>query len=765
VTADVPTSAPGTAVPAGSSGAAQAAGPALAGVRVAVFGQTRSELLVARLLGDQGAEVSIVPASQAARWPSPDTSPSVVVDAERGAGRGAGSLPPAAAARLVAAGAIYCLFTGLPPAAPGAVPPSSEALLAAELGLNRVAKPAGDPDPEPLGIASGYAAIWAAIYVTAALRVRLASGRGSRIEVPLFSAGLSVIGRNLVRLDRPELIDPLTLPRLPISDIYECRDGRFVQSHGTFANFAEVLCQVIGRPEWAASAAAGVTALASPEEAQMWHARFDEAFLARDALEWERMLNEAGGACTMCRTHAEWRQEREVAQAGIVVTADAIAGPGVPPGGPRQTGMTGPAMTLSEETRPAGGVGQGEAGLGVGSGDPAAGGRSGWPEPLAEQRKAGPLSGLRVLDLCIILAGPTCGRTLAELGADVIKVDSPERSVSPYGWLDVNRGKRSMLINLKTEAGLALARELAADADVVLENFRAGKVAQLGLGYHALRKVRPGLVYGSMNAFDFESDWAPRAGWEHNAQAGSGMQVARQRDGRPRPVPVPVNDYATGLLAALGVLLAVLRRDRTGAPAHVRASLARTATFLQLGAFAGEASLARRVDASRSLRTADGWIRVESARNVESAEPAESAGAAGTEGPEREAPVGRELASPGISAAELAGRSSAEAVRLLRDRGVLAVTERTPPDLLGEDWARDEGLIVAWEHPHWGPMRQGMARMRASEFEPSAGWPAPDPGEHTEAILAQLGQSRAAVEQLRASGAVAGRRPLFPDRE
>jgi len=531
-----------------------------------------------------------------------------------------------------------------------------------------------------------------------------------------------VIGRNLVSPGRPGLIDPLSLPRLPISDIYRCRDGRYVQSHGTFAHFAAILCQVIGRPEWASAAAAGVTGLASPAEVQLWRDRFAAAFLERDAREWERLLNEAGGACTMCRTHDEWRREREVARAGIVTGADGQAGD---PGG-----LTGPAVTISAEGRPA--VGAPPAAAARASGQPLGSQPGpGWPA-LAAPDAGLPLSGVRVLDLCIILAGPTCGRTLAELGADVIKVDSPGRAVSSYGWLDVNRGKRSVLMDLKTAEGLRLARELAAGADVVLENFRAGKIAQLGLGYEALRRARPDLIYGSMNAFDFGSDWARRAGWEHNAQAGSGMQVARQRAGRPRAVPVPVNDYATGLLAALGVLLALLRRDRTGAPAQVGASLARSATFLQLGTVSGEAALARPADDSECLRTADGWIRT----------------------------------APGqASPAEVAGRTSARAAALLRDRDVAVATERVPRDLLTADWARSEGLIVEWDHPAWGTLRQGMARMRSSAFEASPGWPAPDPGEHTVAVLRQLGRSQAEIDQLSAAGVVARRRPLFPDQE
>jgi crotonobetainyl-CoA:carnitine CoA-transferase CaiB-like acyl-CoA transferase len=701
-----------------------AARPVLADLRVAVLGRSRSELLLAKLLRDQGAIVTLLAGTPgtpgtSATPGSPDApggaAADIVVDAEvAGAEAGVGTISRAAAAAVVARGGIYCLFTGLPPAAPRAVPPDREALVAAELGLNRCGDPAQDPDPEPLGVTSGYAAIWAAIYLTAALRIRSGAGRGARIDVPLLSAAVSVIGRNLVSLDRPELIDPLSLPRLPISDIYECRDGRFVQSHGTFGHFAEILCRVIGRPEWAASAAAGVTSLSSPDEVARWRGRFAAAFLERDAAEWERVLNQAGGACTMCRTHEEWRREPEVAAAGIVTAAPQAPG----------SGLTGPAVTITAEPPHRG------SGLG-----PADDRRPAWPALADELRRPGPLSGLRVLDFCIILAGPTCGRTLAELGADVIKIDSPRRGVSSYGWLDVNRGKRSMLIDLKTPAGVSLARELVADADVVLENFRAGKLAELGLGYDTLREIRPGIICGSMNAFDYGSDWAPRAGWEHNAQAGSGMQVARARDGRPRAVPVPVNDYATGLLAALGVLLAVLRRDRSGAPAHVQASLARTATYLQLGSFAGEASLGRRPDASRSLRTADGWVRTEAAGLADTA---------------------------GLAGADVSDRASADVAGLLRDQGALAAIERTPRDLLGEDWARAAGLIVAWDHPRWGPLRQGMARLKASEFETSPRWPAPDPGEHTEEILRQLGRSPADIAQLTEAGTVASRRPLFP---
>lgn len=652
------------------AGSSDAGNAPLAGLTAAVLGDTRGELLLTKLLTGQGAR--IVAGHDA----------DLVIDAERDDGRG--SLGADEAADLVARGSIYCLFVGRP-----GIPPSSETLLAAEVGLNRVADPLGDPQPEPLAILSGYAAIWAALYLTAALRMRLSSGKGTRIEVPLQSAALSVVGRSLISMDRAELIDPLRLPKLPISDIYRCRDGRYVQSHGTFPHFAEILCTTMGHPEWAAGAATGVSRLPSAEHVEMWRKRFAEEFMKRDALEWETTINAAGGACTMCRSHEEWRAEQVFSDARMV---------------------SGPPVAVSAE-EPVRGRHSSTRGF--------------WPG-LGGRR--GPLSDVQVVDLCIILAGPTCGRTLAEFGADVIKIDSPNRPVSPYGWLDVNRGKRSMIIDLKSSEGAQIVRDLAMGADVVLENFRAGKMASLGVGYEELREVRPDIVYGSMNAFDFETDWAPRAGWEHNAQAGSGMQVARQRDGEPRPVPVPVNDYATGLLAALGVMLGILRRDRTGAPARARASLARTATFLQLGEYDGDEVYKRRLPESAGVRTTDGWIRAE---------------------------------SDAATVRATSTLSAAQAVRRLGEQGVRAVVECVPTDLLHGDELRDEGLVFWWDHPHWGHMSQGMAKLRANGIEVSPGWPAPDPGEHTRGLLAELGRDAAEIDRLAALGAIGDRRALF----
>ncbi len=222
-----------------------------------------------------------------------------------------------------------------------------------------------------------------------------------------------------------------------------------------------------------------------------------------------------------------------------------------------------------------------------------------------------------MLDLCIILAGPTCGRTLAEFGADVIKIDDPNREGGIASHLDVNRGKRSMLLDLKTQAGRDVFWRLLEDADVVLQNYRAGALERLGLGYEAVRAAKPDIIYASLNAYGHDGPWERRPGWEHLAQAATGMQM-RFGDTQPELQPFPVNDYATGILGAYAVALALHHRAKTGQGQEVRSALAYTATLLQspfMQSFEGKRWDEPRGTATlgfgplqRLYRASDGWF-------------------------------------------------------------------------------------------------------------------------------------------------------------
>ena len=221
-----------------------------------------------------------------------------------------------------------------------------------------------------------------------------------------------------------------------------------------------------------------------------------------------------------------------------------------------------------------------------------------------------------MLDLGIILAIPSCGRTLAEFGADVIKIDSPHRNPVPW-HNDVNRAKRSILLDLKSEEGREIFWRLLEDADVVLENFRTGVADKLGIGYEAVRARRPDIVYCSVNAYGQTKDYAERPGREVLVQALTGMQT-RYGGEKPAQNPINANDYATGLGACLGVALALLHRRRTGQGQYVNSALIYGATLMQsslLQAYEGKQwdepgglDCLGRGPLYRAYRASDDWV-------------------------------------------------------------------------------------------------------------------------------------------------------------
>ena len=360
----------------------------------------------------------------------------------------------------------------------------------------------------------------------------------------------------------------------------------------------------------------------------------------------------------------------------------------------------------------------------------------------------GALDGIRVLDLCIILAGPTCGRTLAEYGADVIKVDPEHRKPSLTPWLDVGRGKRSVCLNIRTDSGLDAFLRLADTADVILTGFRKGVAERLGIGYERLSGRNPGVVYASINAFGQEGPWASRPGFDQNAQAATGMQLRNGGDGRPAPPPYTFNDYGTGLMAAYGVIMALLARERTGEGQKIDTALAYTASTFSSAYMVDFEGFAPNEIAgpeakgtgptSRLYRTADGWIALSAdggRERLSSLAPfADAAGDADVE-------------------AVFRARPSAEWTRLLNAAGMPSVEARGLDEARADAYARDNGLIASQSHPAFGDVEHGGAaqRLSATPARPTA---APTFGADTEDILRELGYSAARIEAMRADGAI-----------
>jgi len=207
-----------------------------------------------------------------------------------------------------------------------------------------------------------------------------------------------------------------------------------------------------------------------------------------------------------------------------------------------------------------------------------------------------PLAGLKVVELARILAGPWAGQTLADLGAEVIKVEAPEgddtrrwgppfieregdRSAAYFHAC--NRGKKSVTADFRAPEGQAFVRDLVKDADVLIENFKVGGLAKYGLDYPSLRKVNPRLIYCSITGFGQDGPYAHRAGYDYIIQGMSGlMSVTGEPDGQPQKVGVAVTDVFTGVYAATAILAAVHQRARTGEGQHVDMSLLDVATSI-----------------------------------------------------------------------------------------------------------------------------------------------------------------------------------------
>jgi crotonobetainyl-CoA:carnitine CoA-transferase CaiB-like acyl-CoA transferase len=211
--------------------------------------------------------------------------------------------------------------------------------------------------------------------------------------------------------------------------------------------------------------------------------------------------------------------------------------------------------------------------------------RIGDAPPEAMRRGDRPLSGVRALDLTRVLAGPACGRALAEHGADVLLVSSPRLpSITPF-VVDTSHGKRSAFLDLDQDAGAATLRELVRGADVFSQGYRSGAMERRGFGPEDVARLRPGIIYVSINCYGHVGPWRNRPGWEQLAQTVTGIASAEGSLGAPRLIPAAACDYTTGYLAAYGVMVALGRRAIEGGSWHVRASLCQTAMwFERLGA-------------------------------------------------------------------------------------------------------------------------------------------------------------------------------------
>ena len=394
---------------------------------------------------------------------------------------------------------------------------------------------------------------------------------------------------------------------------------------------------------------------------------------------------------------------------------------------------------------------------------------------------AGPLKDLVVLDLSRILSGPFATMTLADLGADVIKIEQPGAGDDTRQWgppfqgeeaayfLSVNRNKRSLAVDLKSPEGLEVVRELARRADIVVENFRPGTAARLGLGYEELSKDNPGLVYASISGYGQTGPDALRPGYDAIAQARSGiMSVTGETDGPPVRVGVSSADLVAGMWATIGVLAALHEKQLTGQGQWVDISLLDGSvswlTYVSSGYFAS-GDVPRRYGSAhptiapyQAFPSADGFVMVAVGNDGLWRRFADALGDAALAGDLRYASnpsrvAHREELIPAIEAI-MRTRTTEDWVRTLDEAGVPVGPIQTVDQALADPQVLARGMVAELDHPTAGPMKVVGCPVRLTRTPASVRTAPPVLGQDTDQVLASLGLDADRIHALHSSGAV-----------
>jgi crotonobetainyl-CoA:carnitine CoA-transferase CaiB-like acyl-CoA transferase len=398
------------------------------------------------------------------------------------------------------------------------------------------------------------------------------------------------------------------------------------------------------------------------------------------------------------------------------------------------------------------------------------------------EKKMGPLEGMKVIDLTHVMAGPTCTLMLADMGADVIKIekvpggDDTRRNVPPAmegesaAFMMMNRNKRGVALDLKTEGGRRVLARLLEDADVVVENYRPGTMDKLGFDYQKLRARNPGLIYCALSGFGRTGPYGHRGGFDLVAQAMSGiMSITGEGPGRP-PVKcgAPLTDITCGILAAMGILAAYAHRLKTGQGQMVDTSLFeagivqtywQSAIALATGIAPGPMGSAHPLNAPyQAFETADGWIVIGANNQRLWMRTLEILGAVQLADDARFYESRDRLAHVKELEAALSPyfrqRSSAEWLARLEEVGVPAGPVYDVLEMQADPQVLAREMVVEVEHRKVGPVRTLGLPVKFSETPGKVRTGAPLYGQHTREVLEEHGFPAAEIEALVAEGAV-----------
>ena len=724
----------------------------LDGIRVIDFGQYIAGPLAAMILADFGAEVIHVDPPGGPVWDVPANAvlmrgkKNIVLDLKK-----AGDL--ATAKRLISSadvvienfrpgvmdrlglGAKECLDTD-PALVYCSIPgfsekdearrdwPGWEGIVSSEAGLYRVSRYdlEGDaPSFYSLTIASNFAAIMAVHSIMAALMVVEKCGRGQRVEVPLYDACFEAAGIFARDPKGKPSGGPNRSPRTSFRDLqgYPCKDGRYVQLSPPMRGMKNLWNYII--PE------------EFEEVDQSVKDRIAAKFKEHTMLEWEDIgQNKLKAGVSAVYSSEEWLHDSYALESGSVAkTVDPVLGEIYAPGCcvlmSETPGTADNSRHLPDQDRE-------EILAGLDEAVDAHAKKTYGNEPVPKA----PLEGIKILDLCQILAGPISARIASEYGASVIKVNNPRTSENPTamaGHDTVNNGKATTFIDLKSDDGRKLLEDLIKDADVFHCNFTPEALKRLGIDEASLRKINPDIIVSQVNVHSAGGFRGEFRGHEELGEAITGMTMRQSGTPAGHALPITYCDNSTGDLSNVGVLMALYHRLRTGEPQFVQASLSRSGGFLQLPymlSYSGKVwdepagpGIKGWNACDRFYRASDVWIWINAVKVKDafyrlcgSAEGACDADAAKT------------------IEAVIAQKTAGEWISILSGIGAAACTARDfCADSMEEPYAIERGLSMRKEHKGLGVIRTIGASQRLSLTPNHAPFPVSAPGSDTEEVV------------------------------
>ena len=394
----------------------------------------------------------------------------------------------------------------------------------------------------------------------------------------------------------------------------------------------------------------------------------------------------------------------------------------------------------------------------------------------------GPLAGVKVIELAQIMAGPTCGMLLADMGADVIKVERipggddtrrmnrPEVNGESAAFMAMNRNKRGIALDLKRPAAREALKRMVARCDVVTENYRRGTMEKLGFGYDALREVHPGLIYCSISGYGRSGPYADKGGFDLIAQGMSGlMAITGEPDGEPVKAGSPICDINAGILGALGIVSAYVHRLKTGQGQLVDTSLFeagiqqtywQSAIYFATGRSPGPSGSAHILSAPyQAFCAKDGWLTIGGANQANWERLARVLGAPEWLADQRFATNAERMtnleALVPLMNAKLGQKSVREWIALLEAEGVPCGPINPIGDMASDPQTLAREMVLELEHPRAGRTRTLGLPIKFSATPGRVARPAPTFGEHTREVLGEFGFTAPEIDALLASGAAA----------